>query len=142
MYFTLKNLRNFSVHIFIKTMNKNSSLWYKTRDQVEVYNGKYFVKGRIDKVVKIQGYRVDLGDIEINIRKIKNIDEAIVYLKRNKNKKILSCAIKTKEKINKISLLKNLSKKLPNYMIPKNITFYKKYPLNRSGKIDRKKITT
>ena len=120
----------------------NGSLWYKTKDQVEVYNGKYFVKGRIDKVVKIQGYRVDLGDIEINIRKIKNIDEAIVYLKRKKKKKILSCAIKTKEKINKISLLKNLSKKLPNYMIPKNITFYKKYPLNRSGKIDRKKITT
>ena len=64
----------------------NGSLWYKTKDQVEVYNA-YFVKGRIDKVVKIQGYRVDLGDIEINIRKIKNIDEAIVYLKRNKTKK-------------------------------------------------------
>ena len=118
----------------------DGKIWYKTKDQVEIYKNRYFIKGRIDKVVKIQGYRVDLGDIEINIRKIKNIDEAIVFIKKTKNKKVLSCAIKSNLKIKKEFLLKKLSNSLPNYMIPKNISFYKKFPLNRSGKIDRKKI--
>ncbi len=124
-------------NIFVKIKNM---IWYKTKDQIIAFKNKYFIKGRIDKVVKIHGYRVDLGDIEINIRKLKNIEEAVVYLKKIKDKKILSCALKTKTKINQINLINNLSKKLPNYMIPKNISFYKKFPLNRSGKIDRKKI--
>lgn len=122
--------------------NHDGKVWYKTKDQVEIFKNKYFIKGRIDKVVKIHGYRVDLGDIEINIRKIKNIDEVIVFIKKIKNKKVLSCAIKSNLKFDKEFLLKNLSKSLPNYMIPKNISFYKKFPLNRSGKIDRKKITS
>ena len=37
-------------------------------------------------MVKIQGYRVDIGDIESNIRKIKNIDDVVVYLKEGNNK--------------------------------------------------------
>lgn len=123
--------------IFIKSQN---TIWYKTKDQVMIYKNKYFVKGRIDKVVKLHGFRVDLGDIEINIRKLKDIEEAIVYLKNRKDKKILSCALKTQANINQIYFINCLSKKLPNYMIPQNIRFYKKFPLNRSGKIDRKKI--
>ena len=51
--------------------NHDGKVWYKTKDQVEIFKNKYFIKGRIDKVVKIHGYRVDLGDIEINIRKNK-----------------------------------------------------------------------
>ena len=124
-------------NIFIKTRNMN---WYKTKDQIIAYKNKYFIKGRIDKVVKLNGYRVDLGEIEINIRKLKNIDDAIVYLKKINNKKILSCALRTKIKINQIKLINDLSKKLPNYMIPKNMSFYKIFPLNRRGKIYRKKI--
>ena len=91
-------------------------------------------------MVKIQGYRVDIGDIESNIRKIKKIDDVVVYLKEGMNKKFLSCAIKTKKKIDKIEIIKKISQRVPNYMIPQKIYLYKKFPMNRSGKIDRKKI--
>jgi D-alanine--poly(phosphoribitol) ligase subunit 1 len=114
--------------------------WYRTKDQVEVYKKKYFIKGRIDKVVKIQGYRVDLGDIENNLRKLKKVNEALAYLKIVKNKKVLSCVVETRCHLKKIEIIKQLSNKIPNYMIPQRIAIYKKLPLNRSGKVDRKKI--
>ena len=126
-----------SKNIFIK---KGKKLWYRTKDQIELYKNKYFIKGRIDKMVKIQGYRVDIGDIESNIRKISKIDDVVVYLKEGKNKKFLSCAVKSNKKIDKIEIIKKISQKVPNYMIPQKIYLYKKFPMNRSGKIDRKKI--
>ena len=59
----------------------NGIRWYRTSDQVKIYKNKYFIKGRMDKVIKIQGYRVDLNDIEKNL-KIKGVDDAIAYLRK------------------------------------------------------------
>jgi len=114
--------------------------WYRTKDQVEVYKKKYFIKGRVDKVVKIQGYRVDLGDVEKNLRRFKKIDDVIVYLKLINNKMVLSCVLKSRYSLKKIEIIKKLSDKIPNYMIPQRFKVYKYFPLNRSGKIDRNKI--
>ena len=114
--------------------------WYKTGDQIILFKKKYFIKGRMDKVVKIQGYRVDLNDIERNIRKIKDVDDTIAYLKKTKNSNLLICAIKSKKIKDENYLIQKISQKLPNYMIPKKFKIYKDFPLNRSGKLDRKKI--
>ena len=94
----------------------------------------------MDKVIKIQGYRVDLNDIEKNLRKIKGVDDAIAYLRKTGKSQILLSAIKSKKIKNEDYLLNNIAKKLPNYMIPKKFKIYKDFPLNRSGKIDRKKL--
>ncbi len=118
----------------------NGIRWYRTSDQVKIYKNKYFIKGRMDKVIKIQGYRVDLNDIEKNLRKIKGVDDAIAYLRKTGKSQILLSAIKSKKIKNEDYLLNNIAKKLPNYMIPKKFKIYKDFPLNRSGKIDRKKL--
>ena len=127
--------QNKDVFIFHKGVR-----WYKTSDQIILFKKKYFIKGRMDKVVKIQGYRVDLNDIERNIRKIKDVDDTIAYLKKTKNSNLLVCAIKSKKIKNENYLIQKISQKLPNYMIPKKFKIYKDFPLNRSGKLDRKKI--
>ena len=114
--------------------------WFRTKDQILKLKNQYFVKGRIDKVIKIQGYRVDLGDIEKNIRKLSKVEEVLVYLKSINNRKILSCVIKSKFKISTEEITKKLYENIPNYMIPKRFFFKKKFPHNRSGKIDRKKL--
>lgn len=121
---------------------KKSVKWYKTRDQIYLFKKKYFIKGRMDKVVKINGYRVDLNDIEKNLRKIFGVDDAIAFLKKTSFSNLLCCAIKSKSIKKENYILDQISEKLPNYMIPKKFTIYKDFPLNRSGKIDRKKILT
>ena len=118
----------------------NGVRWYRTSDQIVLFKEKYFIKGRMDKVVKIHGYRVDLNDIESNLRKIDGVDDAITFLKKTNNTKVLSCAIKSKKIKKENYLLEKISQKLPNYMIPKKFKIYKDFPLNRSGKTDRKKI--
>ena len=91
----------------------NGIRWYRTSDQVKIYKNKYFIKGRMDKVVKIQGYRVDLNDIEKNLRKIKGVDDAIAYLRKTGKSQILLSAIKSKKIKNEDYLLNNIAKKLP-----------------------------
>ncbi len=120
-------------------VQKNNN-WFRTKDQIFKFKNQYFVKGRIDNVIKIQGYRVDLGDIEKNIRKISKVEEVLVYLKSISNRKILSCVIKSKLKISKEEIAKKLQEDIPSYMIPKRIFFKKNFSYNRSGKIDRKKL--
>ena len=119
---------------------KDKKIWFKTKDQIVKHNNIYFIKGRIDKVVKIQGYRVDLGDIEQNLRKINKIKDSIVYLQSYNKRKILSCVISSDYRIKSSKIINQLSQNLPNYMIPKRIFVKKKFPYNRSGKIDRKKL--
>ena len=60
---------------------------------------------------------------------------------RNKdsyNKQIIA-VVETLKKI-KEKIFEFLKKRLPNYMLPKEIIFVKKFPKNKNGKIDRVKI--
>ena len=121
-------------------VNIKGTRWYKTNDQIVTHNTKFLIKGRMDKVVKIQGYRVDLNDIESNLKKINGVDDAISYLKDKNNSKILMCTIKSKIIKNEEDITKKIAKMIPYYMVPKKFYILKKFPLNRSGKVDRKKI--
>jgi len=111
-----------------------------TSDYALKYKGAIICKGRNDKMIKIRGYRVDMSDVEINIRKLKSVNQCIVFEKNKKNYENYMCAaIETNEK--KIMSLRNyLSKKIPSYMIPKEFKIFRKLPTNSNGKIDRKKI--
>ena len=131
----IEKKQNKDVFVFHKGVR-----WYRTSDQIILFKEKYFIKGRMDKVIKIHGYRVDLNDIERNLRKIDGVDDAITFLKKINDTKVLLCAIKSKKIKKENFLIEKISQKLPNYMIPKKFKIYKDFPLNRSGKTDRKKI--
>ena len=131
----IEKKQNKDVFVFHKGVR-----WYRTSDQIILFKEKYFIKGRMDKVIKIHGYRVDLNDIERNLRKIDGVDDAITFLKKINDTKVLLCAIKSKKIKKENYLIEKISQKLPNYMIPKKFKIYKDFPLNRSGKTDRKKI--
>ena len=116
------------------------TLYYQTNDFVQIKNKLYYVKGRNDNIVKIQGYRVELLEIESVIRTLKNVNGCYVFVLNLSNyEKIICAAIETSSlKISKIE--KHLRKFLPSYMIPKNIKIFKKFPVNRSNKIDKIEI--
>jgi D-alanine--poly(phosphoribitol) ligase subunit 1 len=94
-------------------------------------------------MVKIGGYRIEIPEIEANFYKLKYVKQCVVFLNNveNYNNFLFAC-VSTYEKI-KLSDKKirhDLSKFLPNYMIPKIIKIFSELPLNSNGKIDRKKI--
>lgn len=120
---------------------------YKTGDMGYILEDRIYYSGRVDFQVKLNGYRIEIEDIENNLRKVNNIKNAVV-MPIYKNEKIayLKGIVQLKEK-NDLSNIKNgtlikkeLSKYLPQYMIPRNITVIDEFPMNTNGKIDRKKL--
>lgn len=99
---------------------------------------------RVDDQIKIRGFRVELAEIEKTVLQNKNIKNcAVVAVESKLKNKVLKCfiSLKKEEKDNEkyIEKLKEmLKKKLPEYMIPKEIKVLNELPLSPNGKIDKK----
>lgn len=123
-----------------KFEEKDGILWCKTGDIVEKEGEVYFCKGRLDSQVKLSGYRVELMDIETHIRKIESVEEAVCFVEEVNRRTSLIAAIKAKVKMDIKTIQSELKKRLPVYMIPKDIYYLDNIPLTNSGKIDKKKV--
>ncbi|MDY4129460.1 AMP-binding protein, partial [Peptostreptococcus porci] len=121
---------------------------YKTGDLGSIDDdGNIRFFGRKDFQIKLNGYRIEIEDIENNLRKINEISSAVV-LPINKNGEVshLKAIVVLKKGINESKLKKTveikreLSKLIPKYMVPRSFDFIDEMPLNTNGKIDRKKL--
>lgn len=112
---------------------------YKTGDLVYLNeNDEIMFVGRKDSQIKHMGYRIELGEIEIAVSSLKEIDHACV-LYNNEKREITLFYIAGNE-LNPGLIRKNLLQLLPKYMLPKVFKRLEKFPLNKNGKIDRKKL--
>ena len=123
-----------------KFIKINNVTWYKTGDLAEIYKNHFIIKGRKDRVVKIKGYRIDLTEIEKFLRDIESIQNVICFVKEENKEQFIACVIQSDKKIFTDKLVTHLKKNIPSYMIPKQFHFLKKFPINKSGKLDRKRI--
>lgn len=125
-------------------LNLDGTLWYKTGDNGYVDdNGNFIFKGRRDDQVKINGFRVDLLEIDEKLR-LASKRRAISIPLRNELNQItnLVAAVEggedNKIKDDIVSTLKNY---LPFYMQVHDIVFINEFPVNYNGKLDRKALT-
>lgn len=125
-------------------LNLDGTLWYKTGDNGFVdNNGNFIFKGRRDDQVKINGFRVDLLEIDEKLR-LASKRRAMSIPLRNELNQItnLVAAVEGDEdnriKEDIVSILKNY---LPFYMQVHDIVFIKEFPVNYNGKLDRKALT-
>ena len=132
---------------FYDEYSGNKCRAYRTGDLGCYINGNLYYCGRRDFQIKLNGYRIEIEDIENNLIKVNNVKNAAV-VPVNKNEKIayLTGFIELKED-NGLSSLKNgikikkeLEALIPSYMVPRNIKIVKSFPTNINGKIDRKKL--
>jgi D-alanine--poly(phosphoribitol) ligase subunit 1 len=114
--------------------------YYKTGDIVSLNEqGDLVFYGRTDDQVKINGYRVELSEIEHEIQNITN-SKCVVLVEKDKDQNTLLISFIESENGNDQDLRNALSKVLPEYMIPRKFIFLEEFPLNLNGKIDKKKI--
>nr|AQH32481.1 hybrid polyketide synthase/peptide synthetase [Fischerella sp. CENA161] len=92
--------------------------------------------GRKDNQVKVNGYRIDPGEIEYQLNRHADIDRAIVLPIEVDNRIQLSAYCQTAKDIEIFDIRKFLSHALPVYMIPSYFILLKQFPLTRHGKID------
>jgi len=135
-----KNPEKNKESFFEKVFNGEKQRFYYTGDLCYLEDGEIMLYGRKDSQVKIQGYRVELGEIEFHAREFLNGINVVVLPFVNKSSNTeLSIFIETK-KIDINSLESYLKLKLPPYMIPTNYSLVQDFPLNTNGKIDKIKL--
>ena len=126
---------------FIKNEYYDFDKMYKTGDLARwLPDGNIEYLGRIDNQIKIRGLRVELGDIENTILKYASIAETVVTVFENMGEKYLCAYFTATEEIGIPKLKEELSKELPDYMVPTYYVQLDKMPLNHNGKIDRKAL--
>ena len=120
----------------------NNQKAFKTRDNGYFDNfGKLYFNSRMDQMIKISGYRIDALEIQQILSSLETVNNSAVFTQINKSKtKDLCLALETKKKISVDKVRKKLKNNLPLYSVPKKIFFFKKFPLNLNGKVDKKKL--
>lgn len=123
-------------------VSSDKGQYYYTGDIGYIENDYLYFISRKDDMIKYKGYRIELHDIENNLRKISGVKEAVVIAKFDNNEKVKSLnAYVCCEKIfDKKAIKEKLKLYLPNYMIPKSFYFVDKIPININGKIDKQKL--
>ncbi len=137
---TEKNKQSF----FVVNDSANQQVkYYKTGDLCKTdEEGDIFYMGRLDHQVKVQGYRVELPEIEFHVKNyLEKKNAAVVAFSDVINNTDLGLVIESPE-YDITGLWNYLNERLPQYMVPKKVLFLESMPLNSNGKIDRNKLTS
>jgi amino acid adenylation domain-containing protein len=119
---------------------------YKTGDLARVLaDGNIEFIGRIDHQVKVNGFRIELEEIETTLHQLPNVQEAVVIVQENhkqenhKHEKRLIAYLVPKpgQTLDVRDIRNSLKQNLAEYMIPKAFVILKALPLNANGKVDR-----
>ncbi len=117
------------------------AVYYRSGDLCFVdEDGDILYCGRLDNQVKIQGFRVELSEIEILVRSSFNVNNVVIATKNNSGIMELGLILEAGTDMDYTAIVSHLKEKLPQYMIPVKISTLKEFPLNSSGKTDRNKI--
>lgn len=127
--------------------NDNTRL-FKTNDIVVFADdGNILFIGRKDNMLKINGIRIEPEEIEVHLKQYPMFKEVAIIgynTDQNNNAKLAMCVILktgfTEEDFNFRNFRGFLEEKLPEYMIPRYISFFNELPKTENGKIDRKSI--
>ncbi len=124
---------------FINSPFKDGETIYNTNDLAYwTENGEIVHIGRNDFQVKLNGYRVELSEVEDFISDFPNVDKSVV--KYDINTKKLYAFYTTKNDINVNDLRAFLLEKLPPYMIPYKFIKLDKFSYSPNGKLDKKSL--
>jgi len=123
-------------------VNGKRQKFYPTGDKVFWDNdGLLYFLGRLNDQVKINGYRIDLVEIEHAVRKLTpgTGNVAAIATEKQEGLKQLVVFIENFNGNGK-KITEQMALHFPSYKIPEKIVGVPEFPLNRSGKTDKKKL--
>jgi amino acid adenylation domain-containing protein len=114
--------------------------FYRTGDRVRrpVGDGPLRFLGRVDHQIKVQGYRVELGEIEAALREEAGVEVAVAlgWPVTAKGAEGIVAFLAAPD-ADPAALRARLRARLPAYMVPAEIHRIPAFPLNANGKVDR-----
>ncbi len=111
---------------------------YRTGDLVrQRRDGVFEFLGRLDRQVKLRGYRIEPAEIELALRSYPGVSQAGVTLREHAgDKQLVAYLVVTNESLPQEELRRYLAGKLPGYMVPATIVTLEKFPVTPNGKLD------
>lgn len=116
---------------------------YRTGDLGRyLQDGNIEFLGREDAQIKLQGYRVELGEIESVLQQHPEITHAVVIVhgEQAANRRLVAYVATGNSRLGKESLAAHAGKFLPPYMVPATYIVLDKMPVTSNGKVDRKSL--
>ena len=110
-------------------------------------DGLLFFEGRLDGQVKLHGYRIELGDIEVHLRALPGVRDAVVLprLKEGRVDSLVAFVILAAPPAGSafeqtLALKQALAQRVPSYMVPGKFRFLDAFPMTANGKADRRAL--
>ena len=109
---------------------------YRTGDLGFLRDGVLYYAGRKDTQIKHMGHRIEMGEIELCANAVDGVAVSACVYDASSLRLVLFYQGETEEK----ALAAALRGKLPKYMLPTQMKKVSKFPMTRTGKIDRKAL--
>lgn len=105
--------------------------------------GEIEILGRNDRQVKINGFRLELFEIESHIRKVQTFKDMHVFTLTDGDfqKIVAALVLEPGSSITPEKLRSELSQQLPHYMIPQDFIFLNEIPRTTSQKADENELS-
>lgn len=120
-----------------KTDNEdgNYRLYFSGDIGKQLPNGEIVFCRRNDSQVKLNGVRIEPGEIEYHLLDLEEVMNAVVIPEPDS----LAAFVQLREggKPDRMRITGHLKRKLPTYMVPGEINFIQAFPKTNTGKIDR-----
>lgn len=116
---------------------------YRTGDIGRILRtGEVEIFGRIDSQVKINGHRIEIGEVERVIAEVNGVADVVVVVEKQLDgNSMLAAYIRSAgSAISHESLLTEIRERLPEYMVPRAIQVMSSFPLTANGKVDRQRL--
>jgi len=140
---------------YINSVGSTSNAFFELNGQRAYHTGDWghhrddliFFDGRMDLQIKLNGYRIEIGDIEANLHSLPDVQDAVVLLAmKNERADHLAAFVILKNKPNASDyetmreLKRQLAERLPDYMMPRKFIFLAEFPTTPNGKVNRQKL--
>ena len=124
---------------------KRGERLYKTGDLVRwMVDGNLEYLGRIDQQVKIEGFRIEPGEIENTLSTHESVKDAVVVVRESaeRDKHLVAYVVVEQGEVSSLveGLRQYLHQRLPEYMVPSAFVVMDKLPLTPNGKVDRRAL--
>jgi amino acid adenylation domain-containing protein len=124
---------------FVNDPFQPSRRMYKTGDIGRwLPDGVLELAGRRDDQIKIRGYRIETGEIENSLQLCPGINQVAV-MADSQHAKLIAFVV-ADGAIDAGELKRQLSRRLPEYMIPSNFVGIEALPLSANGKVDKQRL--
>jgi amino acid adenylation domain-containing protein len=127
---------------FLDNPYREGERFYRSGDLGRILeNGDLEYLGRIDSQVQLKGFRIELKEIEHNLRQHESIQDCVVIKRDSEEGHAYLCAYYTGEEVLEVAALRaHLGKHLPKYMIPSYFVKMDEFPVTSNNKIAISKL--